>query len=88
MRRNVTLFCALVLCVGVAGSVGGSRAQTPPPNTSPISATTKNEPLARQLSREREAAKRARQAECQRQAREQRLRYIQRVRFIRHCLRG
>ncbi len=88
MRRNVTLFYVLVLCVGIAGSVSGSQAQVPSPNTSPLSATTKNEPLGRQLSPEREAAKRARQADCQRQAREQRLRYIKRARFIRRCLRG
>jgi hypothetical protein len=69
-------------------ALGVANAQQPAPNTSPMSATTANPKLQRQLSAERRALNKQKRASCERQASEQKLRAGNRWRFVRQCLRG
>lgn len=89
MPRILTSLYAFMVIAAIAFvGTSASWGQTPAPNTSETAATTVNKPLAKQLSRERQAAKKEKRASCERQAREQNLRRYKRWRFIRACLKG
>jgi hypothetical protein len=62
--------------------------QTPPPNSSPTSATTANPELQKQLAPNRRAMKKQRRDTCEREAKDKKLHFAKRYRFMRQCLKS